>query len=117
MFSKVYLSTSQDTSHAKGQFRHLKNLKLADSNIDNESLPFRILIRSGIVGIFFENEIIRGERGTPITMKTKFRNVLSGPVAKIQNLSNPTLICHSLNRFTEIPNNERMQKNLVNRKI
>ena len=38
MFSKVYLSTSQDTSHAKGQFRHLKNLKLADSNIDNERL-------------------------------------------------------------------------------
>ena len=50
----------------------------------------------------FESEIIRAEPGTPITMKTKFGYVLSGPMSKVQNNEGSTLICRSLKFGTEI---------------
>ena len=40
-------------------------------------------------------------------MKTRFRYVLLGPVAKVQNLSNSKLICHSSKCIKEILNNEQ----------
>ena len=43
-------------------------------------------------------------------MKTKSEHVLSGPVAKVQDLLNSTLICHLLKCITEILYNERTRK-------
>ena len=41
--------TGEDMFHAKGKLPHFKNLKLADSNIHNESLSVRILIESDLI--------------------------------------------------------------------
>ena len=43
-------------------------------------------------------------------MKTKLVYVLSGLVAKVQNLSNSTPISHLSKHITETPNNERIQE-------
>jgi len=84
----------------------LKDLKLADSNIYNKSLHIDILIGSDFLWSVFEDEIIRGEKGEPIALKTKFGYVLSGPVSNSRNNTNSTLLCHTLKCVTEIDNND-----------
>ena len=60
----------QDICQEKGKFLHLKNLRLANSNIQNECLPVDILLGS-------ESEIICGESRTSVAIKAKFSHVLS----------------------------------------
>ena len=57
----------QDICQEKGKFPHLKNSRLANSNIQNECLPVDILLGS-------ESEIIWGESRTSIA---KFSHALS----------------------------------------
>ena len=45
-------------------------------------------------------------------MKAKLIYFLLGPVAKVLNLSNVTLILHLSKYITEIPNNERIQEKI-----
>ena len=100
--------SGQDISYAKENFKHLKDLKLADTNIHNENLPIDILIGSNYKWTFFENEIIRGEKDEPVATKTKFGYVLSGPIPGSNSQSNSTLICHSLKCATEIRSNDNI---------
>ena len=92
------------------KFKHLKNLKLADSNSNNESSCVDILIGSDFLWDIFESQIIRREPAMPIAMKTKFGYVLSGPMSKVQNNEGSYLICHSLKCPTENSENILQKK-------
>lgn len=92
----------KDTSREE-EISIFEKSKTSDSNIHNKSLPVDILIGSDFMWSIFENEIISG---IPIAIKTNFEYVLSGTVAKVQNLSNSTLTFYSWKCITEIPNNE-----------
>ena len=104
---------SCDILHAKQKFKHLKNLKVADSDSNNENLCVDILIDSDFLWDVFENEIILGEPGTLTAVKTKFG--LSGPMSIVQNNEGSTLICQSLKYATEISDCDSiLQKNFKN---
>ena len=95
----------QDILHANQKFKHLKNVKLADSNSNNENFCVDILIGSNFLWDVFENEIIQGEPDTSIAMKTKFSYVWLYS----------TLICHSLKCATEISKSDSIfQRKLEN---
>ena len=96
--------------HAKKKFKHLKNLKLADSNSNNESSCVDILIGSDFLWDIFESQIIRREPAMPTAMKTKFGYVLSGPMSKVQNNEGSYLICHSSKCPTENSENILQKK-------
>ena len=53
----------QDILHAKQKFNYLKNLKLTDSNSNDENLCVDILIGSDFLWDIFESEILRGRTG------------------------------------------------------
>ena len=91
--------------HAKQKFKHMKHLKLADSYSNNENLCVDILIGSDFLWNIFESEIIRGDQGTPIAMKTKFVYVLRRPMSKVHNNQSFSLEC-----ATEISDCESMEK-------
>ena len=48
----------QDILYVKQIFKHLKNLKLADTNWNNENLCIDFLINSNFLWDIFESEII-----------------------------------------------------------
>ena len=85
----------KDKLHAEQKFTYLKNLKLASNNPNNKNLCVDILIGSDFAWDICESEIIRGEPGMSIAMKTKFGYVLSGPTSKVKNNEGSSLICHS----------------------
>ena len=99
--------------HVKKKFKHLKNLKLADSNSNNENSCVDILIGSDFLWDIFESQIIRREPAMSTAMKTKFGYVLSGPISKVQNNEGSSLICHSLKCPTENSDNI-LQKKIEN---
>ena len=73
------------------------------------------MIGSDFVWDIFESEIIQGEPGTSIAMKTKFGYALSGPMSKVQNNEGSTLICYLLKCATEICDSESiLQKKIEN---
>ena len=68
--------------HVKQKFKHLKNTVI-DSNLNNENLCVNILIGSNFLWDIFQSAIIRGELGMHTAIKTKFCDVLSGPMSKV----------------------------------
>ena len=63
----------------KENFSHLRQLNLADSNIDNSCLVVDVLIGSNYYWSFMLTQIIKGKRG-PVAMKSKVGYVIIVPL-------------------------------------
>ncbi|XP_065678959.1 uncharacterized protein LOC136093693 [Hydra vulgaris] len=72
---------------AKKKYRHLNNLRLADSNLQNGNLGIDVLIGADYYWLFIENSIIRGNYFDPIAIKSKLGYLLSGPI-NVNNMFN-----------------------------
>ena len=56
-----------------------------------------------------------GEPSMPVSIKTKFGYVFSGPMSKVQNNEGSTLICHSLKCAAEVSDSDSiLQKTIEN---
>lgn len=63
----------------KENFSHLRQLNLADSNIDNSCLVVDVLTGSNYHWSFMLTQIIKGKRG-PVAMKSKVGYVIIVPI-------------------------------------
>lgn len=63
----------------KENLSHLRQLNLADSNIDNSCLVVDVLIGSNYYWSFMLTQIIKGKRG-PVAMKSKVGYVIIVPL-------------------------------------
>ena len=71
--------SNQNIKLAKENFPHIKNILLADSNPNNESLSTDILIGADYYWSIINNQVIKTKEG-PITLDPKVGWILSGPV-------------------------------------
>ncbi|XP_065675822.1 uncharacterized protein LOC136092029 [Hydra vulgaris] len=65
---------------AQEKYKHLHNLRLADSNLQNGNLRIDVLIGADYYWLFIENSIIRGNHFDPIAIRSKLGYLLSGPI-------------------------------------
>ena len=74
-----YPLRNQNLSYAKKNYEHLKGLKLADSNDDNQPLDVDILIGSDLYWEFIDASVIkRGKPGDPVAVSSKLGFILCG---------------------------------------
>ncbi|XP_047142930.1 uncharacterized protein LOC124817160 [Hydra vulgaris] len=78
---------------AKEKYRHLHNLRLADSNLQNGNLEIDVFIGADYYWLFIENSIIRGNNFDPIAIKSKLGYLLSGPISFNNMFKNKNYNC------------------------
>ena len=104
-FVKVICSpiTSQNLSFAKREYAHLRNINLADSNIDNKNLNIDILIGADFYWDIVLDGFVRGNGG-PVAINTKVGFVLSGPLTNScnKNKNNSVMLTHVMKVQAEI---------------
>ena len=65
---------------ASEKYKHLHNLKLADSDLRSGNMKVDVLIGADFYWSFVENTTIRGYHNDPIALKSKLGFLLSGPI-------------------------------------
>ena len=96
--------TSQKLNFAKENYSHLKNVDLADSNIDNKNLEIDILVGADFYwDIVFLDGSVRGNNG-PVALNTRVGYVLSGPITSSSNENehNSVMLTHVMKVQAEI---------------
>ena len=95
--------TSQNLSFAKREYAHLRNINLADSNIDNKNSNIDTLIGADFYWDIILDGFVRGNSG-PVAINTKVGYVLSGPLTNScnKNKNNSVMLTHVMKVQAEI---------------
>ena len=87
--------TSQNLGFAKREYAYLRNINLADSNIDNKNLNIDILIGEDFYWDTVLDGFVRGNSG-PVAINAKVGYVLSKPLTNScnENKNNSVMLTH-----------------------
>ena len=113
---------NQNIEQAKAGHSYLRELDLADNNLENESLDVDILIGADYYWDFMNNHMKRSVKGCPTAISTKLGYVLSGPVinsSEKQNSSVNVINTHVLKIQSEVidENHDKVYKLFIQNRV